>query len=67
MGSRADGSRASGGSGCYCPQGILLRGLIGHLLTVKNKVVLLDMEAGTGHLERAGAKVVDRLIIVVEP
>jgi CO dehydrogenase maturation factor len=61
------GRAKKGGSGCYCPENVLLQALIGHLLLARNEVVILDMEAGIEHLGRATAKAVDRLIIVVEP
>jgi CO dehydrogenase maturation factor len=57
----------SGGSGCYCPENTVLQSLIGHLLVVRNEVVILDMAAGIEHLSRATARAVDYLIIVVEP
>lgn len=56
-----------GGTGCYCPEGALLQALLAHLLLARNEVVILDMEAGIEHLARGTAKVVDKLIIVVEP
>lgn len=56
-----------GGTGCYCPEGALLQALLAHLLVARNEVVILDMEAGIEHLARGTAKVVDKLIVVVEP
>ncbi len=56
-----------GGSGCYCPENVLLQALVNHLLLARNEVVILDMEAGIEHLGRATAKAVNRLIVVVEP
>ena len=56
-----------GGTGCYCPEGALLQALLAHLLVARNEVVILDMEAGIEHLARGTARVVDKLIIVVEP
>ncbi len=56
-----------GGTGCYCQEGALLQALLAHLLLARNEVVILDMEAGIEHLARGTAKVVDKLIIVVEP
>jgi len=56
-----------GGTGCYCPEGALLQALLAHLLLARNEVVILDMEAGIEHLARGTAKVVDKLIVVVEP
>ena len=56
-----------GGSGCYCPENALLQALMSHLLVARNEVIILDMEAGIEHLGRGTAKMVDKLIVVVEP
>ncbi len=56
-----------GGSGCYCPESVLLQALVNHLLLARNEAVILDMEAGIEHLGRATAQAVDKLIVVVEP
>jgi CO dehydrogenase maturation factor len=56
-----------GGSGCYCPENVLLQALVNHLLLARDEVVILDMEAGIEHLGRATASAVDKLIVVVEP
>jgi len=56
-----------GGTGCYCPENALLQALITHLFLARDEVVILDMEAGIEHLGRGTAKVVDKLIVVVEP
>ncbi|MFC1931573.1 AAA family ATPase [Chloroflexota bacterium] len=56
-----------GGSGCYCPENVLLKALINHLLLARNEVIILDMEAGIEHLGRATAGSVNKLIVVVEP
>ncbi|MDD5127676.1 MAG: carbon monoxide dehydrogenase accessory protein CooC [Dehalococcoidales bacterium] len=56
-----------GGTGCYCPEGVLLQALLSHLLLQRNEVVVMDMEAGIEHLARGTARAVDKLIVVVEP
>jgi CO dehydrogenase maturation factor len=56
-----------GGSGCACPENVLLRALITDLVLYQNDVLVMDMEAGVEHLGRATASGVDRMIIVVEP
>jgi CO dehydrogenase maturation factor len=61
------GEVKKGGSGCYCPENVLLGSLMSHLLLGREEVVILDMAAGIEHLSRGTAKAVDRLIIVVEP
>lgn len=55
------------GGGCICPESVLLKNLVTHLVLERDEVVILDMEAGVEHLGRATASAVDRLIIVVEP
>jgi CO dehydrogenase maturation factor len=61
------GKTKRGGSGCYCPENVLLQALVSHLLLGRDEVVIMDMEAGIEHLGRATAKAVDKLIVVVEP
>lgn len=61
------GQVKQGGSGCYCPENVLLQALVNHLVLERNEVVILDMVAGIEHLGRATARAVDKLIIVVEP
>ncbi len=61
------GTVKSGGSGCVCPESVLLKNLIQHLLVERDEAVILDMEAGIEHLGRATAFAVDLMLIVVEP
>jgi CO dehydrogenase maturation factor len=61
------GTVKSGGSGCVCPESVLLKALIQHLLVERDDAVILDMEAGIEHLGRGTAFAVDLMIIVVEP
>jgi CO dehydrogenase maturation factor len=61
------GKTKRGGSGCYCPENVLLQALVSHLLLARDEVVILDMEAGIEHLGRATARAVDKLVVVVEP
>lgn len=56
-----------GGSGCVCPESILLKNLIQHLLLYRDDALVLDMEAGVEHLGRATAKAVNLMLTVVEP
>jgi CO dehydrogenase maturation factor len=56
-----------GGGGCACPENVLLKQLMNHLLIQRQEVVVLDMEAGIEHLGRATAQSVDAMIVVVEP
>ena len=61
------GSVKAGGGGCVCPESVLLKGLLSHLLLGRSEVVIMDMEAGLEHLGRGTAQGVDAFIIVVEP
>ncbi len=61
------GKSKEAGSGCYCPENVLLRRLISHLILNLDEVVILDMEAGIEHLTRGTAGSVDAFIVVVEP
>ena len=56
-----------GGGGCVCPESVLLKTLITHLILARDEVVILDMEAGIEHLGRGTASAVNKLIVVVEP
>ncbi|MCS7285949.1 MAG: carbon monoxide dehydrogenase accessory protein CooC [Anaerolineae bacterium] len=61
------GTIEKGGSGCVCPESVLLKNLVAHLLLQRQEVLIMDMEAGVEHLGRATARAVDAFIIVVEP
>jgi CO dehydrogenase maturation factor len=56
-----------GGGGCFCPENVLLKNLVRHLLVQRDEVLIIDMEAGLEHLGRGSTGYVDALIIVVEP
>jgi len=56
-----------GGGGCACPENVLLKTLLGHLMLQRDEVVIADMAAGIEHLGRATVQGVDALIVVVEP
>lgn len=61
------GGVKKGGSGCVCPESILLKNLVQHLILRRDEVVIMDMEAGIEHLGRGTSKSVDQLVAVVEP
>jgi len=61
------GAVDEGGSGCACPENVLIRALVTDLVLFKDDVLVMDMEAGVEHLGRATAKGVDAMIVVVEP
>ena len=61
------GAVQQGGSGCACPESVLLRALVQDLVLAKDDALVLDMEAGVEHLGRATARGVNTLVVVVEP
>jgi CO dehydrogenase maturation factor len=61
------GAIEAGGSGCACPESVLLKALIQELVLYKNEALVMDMEAGIEHLGRATARGVDQMVVVVEP
>jgi CO dehydrogenase maturation factor len=63
----AMGTVESGGGGCVCPENVMLKRVISHLVVSREEVVIMDMEAGLEHLGRGTAGMVDRFIVVVEP
>jgi CO dehydrogenase maturation factor len=61
------GTVKEGAGGCVCPESVLLRSLVRHLLLRRKEAVILDMEAGIEHLGRGTAGGVDAMLVVVEP
>lgn len=61
------GKSKAAGSGCYCPENVLLKRLLKHLVVERDEVVIVDMEAGIEHLTRGTSEAVDAFIVVVEP
>jgi CO dehydrogenase maturation factor len=61
------GTVKKGGGGCICPESVILKALVSHLVLYEKDAVVMDMEAGIEHLGRGTAQGVDRLVIVVEP
>jgi CO dehydrogenase maturation factor len=61
------GAIEAGGSGCACPENVLIRALVSDLVLNRDDTVVMDMEAGIEHLGRATTSGVDMLIVVVEP
>lgn len=61
------GKAKTASSGCYCPENVLLRRLLRHLVVERDEVVIVDMEAGIEHFTRGTADSVDAFIVVVEP
>ena len=56
-----------GGSGCVCPEHVMLKSILSALVYRKDDVVIMDMEAGLEHLGRGTAGCMDRFIVVIEP
>ncbi len=61
------GTVETGGGGCVCPEHVVLRRLISHLIIQRDEVVIMDMEAGLEHLGRGTADSMDQFIVVTEP
>lgn len=61
------GTVKKGGSGCVCPESVLLKALVQNLLLFRKEAIIMDMEAGIEHLGRATAQAVNHFIVVVEP
>ena len=56
-----------GGSGCVCPEHVMLKAILSALTFRKDDVVIMDMEAGLEHLGRGTAASMDQFIVVIEP
>jgi len=61
------GTVETGGSGCVCPEHVVLKRLLSHLVIGRDDVVIMDMEAGLEHLGRGTASNMDQFIVVIEP
>ena len=61
------GAIEASGSGCACPESVLIRALVTDLVLRRKDALIMDMEAGIEHLGRATAKGVDTLLVMVEP
>jgi len=61
------GTVKTGGAGCVCPEHVILKRLLSHLIIGREDVVIMDMEAGLEHLARGTTDWVDQFIVVVEP
>ena len=56
-----------GGTGCVCPEHVMLKAILSSLVFRKDDVVIMDMEAGLEHLGRGTASCMDQFIVVIEP
>ena len=61
------GTVKAGGSGCVCPEHVMIKRILSHLIVARDDVVILDMEAGLEHLARGTTSFVDAFIVVIEP
>jgi CO dehydrogenase maturation factor len=61
------GAIEAGGSGCACPENVLIKALVADLVLHKDEALVMDMEAGVEHLGRGTARGVDTMLVVVEP
>ncbi|QNM05872.1 ATP-binding protein [Qiania dongpingensis] len=61
------GTVETGGSGCVCPEHVMLKRIINHLVLRSDDVVILDMEAGLEHLGRGTTEGMDQFVVVIEP
>jgi CO dehydrogenase maturation factor len=61
------GAIERGRGGCACPQNVLLREVLNHLVLRSQEHVVVDLEAGVEHLGRGTAEGVDEMLVVVEP
>jgi len=60
------GGPVRGGAGCACPQSVLLRQLLEHVVVGLQEAVVIDLEAGLEHLGRRTAHAADALLVVVD-
>ncbi len=60
------GTVRRGGSGCACPEHVIVKEFLRHLLVERDEFVFLDTSAGIEHLSRGTAKYVDMLLVVVQ-
>lgn len=61
------GTVETGGSGCVCPEHVMLKSILSSLVLRKDDVIIMDMEAGLEHLGRGTTSFMDRFIVVIEP
>ena len=61
------GTVDTGGSGCVCPEHVMLKAILSSLVFRRDDVVIMDMEAGLEHLGRGTASMMDQFIVVIEP
>ncbi len=55
------------GEGCACPMGVLSTGMLEHLETGENEIVIVDTDAGVEHFGRGVERGCDIVIVVMDP
>jgi CO dehydrogenase maturation factor len=61
------GTIKAAGTGCFCPENAMLRGLLEHVVLERDDAVVVDMEAGLEQFGRSTCRGVDILLLVIEP
>ena len=61
------GTVETANSGCVCPEHVMLKRIINHLMLRSSDVVIMDMEAGLEHLGRGTTQGMDQFVVVIEP
>ena len=61
------GTVDTGGSGCVCPEHVMLKAILSSLVFRKDDVVIMDMEAGLEHLGRGTCEGMEQFVVVIEP
>jgi len=61
------GTIETAGGGCVCPEHVMLKRILSHLMLRSTDVVILDMEAGLEHLGRGTTAGMDQFVVVIEP
>lgn len=55
------------GEGCACPMGVLSTGMLEHLETRNNEVVIVDTDAGIEHFGRGVERGCTMILVIVDP
>lgn len=55
------------GEGCACPMGVLSTGMLEHLETGDNEVVIVDTDAGIEHFGRGVERGCTMILVIVDP
>ena len=61
------GTVDTGGSGCVCPEHVMLKRILSYLSLRSQDVVIMDMEAGLEHLGRGTCEGMEQFVVVIEP